>query len=56
MEIRVYASLSHYSAKKALYCRRIEIFDDLKTDFSGILKVMRLLYGSSCIVEFLCVD
>lgn len=56
MELKVYLSLSAYSNRKSCYCKRIETEPGLEIDFGLLLRSMRVLYGRSCIVEFLIVS
>ena len=56
MEIRVYLSIKYFVDGKYVYCRRIEQVDVRFIDYSSIISTMRLLYGSACVVNFICVD
>lgn len=55
MEIKVYVSLDNYNRRKACYCNRLDVTKGMEIDFGLLLRAMRVLYGSSCIVEFLVV-
>lgn len=56
MELRVYLSLNDYQKHKTCYCRRVVLPLGIAFPYEHCKSVMRLLYGESCVVEFLCVD
>lgn len=53
MEVRVYRSMSEYSANKPLYCTRVSSPSCFA--FEKCLEVFRSIYGSDVIIVFLCV-
>lgn len=53
MEVRVYISMQAFTAKKAVFARRLSSSD---IDFDCVLSALRILFGSDCIVEFLCLS
>lgn len=55
MEVRVYLNMDAYGKRKYVYCRRVENFVIDQNPFTILYKSLKLLYGDSCIVEFLCV-
>ena len=54
MEITVYLNHEAYSSHKPLYAARMVVSDSVEIDFTTILRALRLIYGSSCIVIFAC--
>ena len=54
MEITVYLNHEAYSSRKSVYAARMVVFDSVEIDFSTLLRAMRLIYGSGCIVVFTC--
>lgn len=56
MEIKVYLSLSAYQNRKTFFCKRIDVSSGVQVDFGLLLRAMRVLFGESCIVEFLIVN
>lgn len=56
MEIKVYLSLSAYQNRKTCFCKRIDVVSGMQVDFGLLLRVMRVMYGENCIVEFLIVN
>ena len=49
MEIKVFLNAN---AEKPCYVRLIQMVDGVEIDFSLLLRAMRILYGTDCIVEF----
>lgn len=53
MEVRVYKSMSEYSANKPLYCARVNVPSCFP--FEKALEVFGAIYGTDVIIVFLCV-
>ena len=53
-ELSVYLNTEAYHSRKSVYVARVSVFDSLEIDYSSILRVMRVIYGNSCIVVFTC--
>lgn len=53
MEVRIYKSMTHYTANKPLYVARVDSPETFS--FSNSLEVFRSIYGSSVVIVFLCV-
>ena len=53
MEVRVYKSMSEYSANKPIYCVRVKAPSCFP--FEKALEVFNSIYGSDVIIVFLCV-
>lgn len=53
MEVRVYLNYEAYSSRKWVYCRQVEVNGSVEFPFNQILSAMRVLYGNTCVVEFL---
>lgn len=43
-------------SEKPSFCRIVQLDSSVEFDFSVVLRSMRILYGSSCVVEFKCVS
>ena len=53
MEVRVYTNLEAYSSGRYLYARRVLSVDSVSVPFELLLRSLRYLYGSDCIVVFI---
>lgn len=53
IEVRVYPTLSDYVKGDFVLVRRID-YEGIKVPFESILETFRALYGSSCVVDFVC--
>ena len=56
MELKVYLSFKDYQNRKSVFCKRVDVTEGVTVDFGLLLRSMRVLYGSTCIVEFLIVS
>lgn len=54
MEITVYLNHEAYCSNKSVYAARMVVSDSVKVDFTTILRAMRFIFGSSCVVIFTC--
>lgn len=54
MEITVYLNHEAYSSRKSVYVARMVVSDSVEIDFTTLLRAMRLIYGTGCIVIFTC--
>lgn len=53
IEVRVYATLSDYGNGQCALARRID-HEGIKIPFESIIETFRALYGSTCVVDFVC--
>ena len=49
MEIKVYLN---NSCEKPTFCRIVNTIDGVDIDYTLLLRAMRILFGTECIVEF----
>lgn len=52
MEIRVYLNFDAFKSGATCYVRQIDLVDGISVPFEILLKSMRILYGSACVVDF----
>lgn len=52
LQIRVYSGVSSMADNNRLFERIVEVHDDLSIPFESLVKDMKFLFGSSCIVSF----
>ena len=53
MEIRVYLNNDAWRSGATCYIRQIDLVDGIFVPFDILLKSMRILYGSACVVDFI---
>lgn len=52
LQIKVFMNVSALSGNSSCFERLIECHDDLQIPFESLVKDMKFLYGSSCVVSF----
>lgn len=52
MEVRVYANFETFSQNKPLFARSVVCNDSIEIPFALLLRALRFLFGSNCIVVF----
>ena len=53
MEIRVFLNNDAWRNGASCYTRQIDLVDGISVPFDVLLKSMRILYGSACVVDFI---
>lgn len=53
IEVRVYPTMADYGKGDFVLVRRID-YEGIKVPFESILETFRALYGSTCVVDFVC--
>lgn len=52
LQIKIFSGVSSMSENNRLFERIVEVHDDLSVPFESLVKDMKFLFGSSCIVSF----
>lgn len=52
MEVRVYANVNDWSARKSALVKRVETCPDILFPFDSTIRAMKSLFGDGCIIEF----
>ena len=53
MEIRVFLNNDACRNGSTCYVRQVDLVDGISVPFDVLLKSMRILYGSACVVDFI---
>ena len=53
MEIRVFLNNDAWRKGASCYVRQVDLVDGISLPFDVLLKSMRILYGSACVVDFI---
>ena len=53
MEVRVYLNQDAWKTGATCYVRQVDLVDGISVPFDTLLKSMRILYGSACVVDFI---
>lgn len=52
LQIKVFAGVSSLDSGKSLFERIIDVHDDLQIPYESLVKDLKFMFGSSCVISF----